>query len=380
MSKPVPAPSKRSRATEAESPDRLVSLDALRGFDMFWIVGAEEVVRALEKAGHGPVSQFFVGQLTHKPWAGLTFYDLIFPLFVFIVGVSLVFSLSRALQQSGRAAALRRVLVRSVVLFVLGIIYYGGIAKGLEGVRLLGVLQRIALCYFFAGLLFCTLSVRGLIAACAGLLIGYWALMTFVPIPGVGAGHFNEGANLANYVDKQYLPFRKWDGDHDPEGLLSTLPAIATCLFGVFAGILLKASEKSAEQKVRWLAGGGLVALLVGYVWGLQFPIIKKLWTSSYVLVAAGYSALFLALFFQVIDVWKLRRWAQPFVWIGMNPIAIYLAWEFIPFVDIANRIAGGPLKWHLGDYGEVLVSATVLGFVFLFSWFLYRRKLFLRV
>jgi predicted acyltransferase len=347
---------------------------------MFWIVGAEEIVKALEKVGGGPVLEFFARQLTHRPWAGLAFYDLIFPLFVFIVGVSIVFSLSRSIEEAGREAAYKRIIVRSIVLFLLGILSYGGIANGFENVRLLGVLQRIALCYLFAGILFCTFGRRTLIAVCAGLLIAYWALMTFVPVPGVGAGNFNEGMNLANYLDKQYLPLRKWDGDHDPEGLLSTLPAIATCLLGVFAGMLLKDSRVDVQRKVYLLSAAGIIGLAVGHLWGLQFPIIKKIWTSSYVMVAGGYSCLLLALFVQVVDVWKSRKWAQPFIWIGMNPIAIYLAWELFPFRDLAERLVGGPIKTQLGNFGELLVSTAVLGLVFLLSWFLYRRKLFLRV
>ena len=363
-----------------QSPGRLLSLDALRGFDMFWIVGAEEIVHALQKGGPGPAVAFLSRQLTHKPWAGLTFYDLIFPLFIFIVGVSLVFSLTRTIEESGRAAAGKRILTRSIILFVLGIVYSGGIAKGIDGVRLMGVLQRIALCYFFAATLFCTVSPRGLVAICIALLAGYWALLTFVPVPGVGAGNFNEGANLANYVDKMYLPFRKYDGDHDPEGLLSTFPAVATCLLGVFAGMWLRNAEARPQQKVYGLAIAGLASIAAGHLWGLQFPIIKKIWTSSYVLVAAGYSSLLLAFFYQLIDVLNWRKWAQPFVWIGLNPILIYLTCEFVPLGDLANRLVGGPVKGSLGPYGDALVSGTVLGLVFLFSWFLYRRKLFLRV
>src|ERR1051326_1304238 len=295
-----PAPAMESPAAEPTQPTRrLLSLDALRGFDMLWIVGGEHVIQAWHKASPGGAVDLLNNQFEHKAWEGVAFYDLIFPLFVFIVGVSLVFSLSKTIQQSGRAAAIRKVFVRALLLYLLGIIYYGGFSKTVQDIRLLGVLQRIALSYFFAGLLFCLLRPRGLAVACAALLVGYWAMLTFIPVPGVGAGHFGEGANLANYLDKQYLPFRKWDRDHDPEGLLSTLPAIATCLLGVGAGLLLKNKELTDAKKVHWLAGAGLASVLVGFLWGLEFPVIKKLWTSSYVLVAGGYSLIFLAAFYQ---------------------------------------------------------------------------------
>jgi len=358
---------------------RLLALDALRGFAMFWIVGAEEIVHGLHKVSEAGSVRFLESQLTHKTWEGVGFYDLIFPLFVFIAGVSLVFSLTKTIEQSGRAVACRKVFVRALLLYVVGIIYYGGFSKTVQDIRLLGVLQRIALCYLGAGLLFCVFRPRGLAIACAALLIGYWAVMALVPVPGVGAGHFEEGANLANYVDKQYLPFRKWDRDHDPEGLLSTLPAIATCLLGVGAGLLLRDAKLASQKKVWYLLGAGGASLLLGFLWGLQFPIIKKIWTSSYVLVAGGYAFLFLALFYQVIEIWHIQKWARPFVWIGMNPITIYLAWEFFPFTEVANRLAGGPIKASLGNFGEILIAVVTLGLVLLLSWVLYRRKIFLR-
>src|SRR5438046_131483 len=184
---------------------RLLSLDALRGFDMLWIVGGEEVIHALHKAAPGGAIDLLDQQFTHKAWEGVAFYDLIFPLFVFIVGVSLVFSLSKTIEQSGRAAACRKVFVRSVLLYLLGIIYYGGLSKSVQDIRLLGVLQRIALCYLFAGLLFCLARRRSgpadseavdrrnaalrLGAVCAALLLGYWSLVVFVQVPGTGAGH-----------------------------------------------------------------------------------------------------------------------------------------------------------------------------------------------
>src|SRR5258708_33631605 len=169
---------------------RLLSLDALRGFDMFWIVGAEEIVHALRKASDSGIVSFFATQLSHKNWEGVAFYDLIFPLFVFIAGVSMVFSLSKTIEQFGKTAAYKRILWRGLLLYLIGIFYYGGFANGIEKIRLMGVLQRIAIAYTFAGLVFATFKLRGMIIAWAGLLVGYWALMTFVPVPGVGEGDF----------------------------------------------------------------------------------------------------------------------------------------------------------------------------------------------
>ncbi len=364
----------------ATAAQRLLSLDALRGFDMFWIVGAEELVRGLQKIAAGGPIGVVADQLRHKPWAGFHFEDLIFPLFVFIIGVSLVFSLTKSIERAGRRGAIIRILRRFALLYLLGILYYGGFSTPIEKIRLLGVLQRLALCYLCAGLLFVYLKPRALVGVCIGILVGYWALMSFVPVPGHGAGNFSEGANLANYVDKQFLPLRKWDGDHDPEGLLSTLPAVASCLLGVFAGLLLKNPEVPDRKKVGYLVVAGLGCLAAGWLWHLNFPVIKKIWTSSFVLVAGGYSCLLLAAFYQVIDVWRFQRWAMPFVWIGVNPITIYFGGRFIDFEGMAKLFVGGPVNEALGNYGELVLALTTLAFGFLFLRFLYQRKIFLRV
>lgn len=375
----MPPPISPGTATNPAQ-QRLMSLDALRGFDMFWIVGAEELIRGLQKFSGGGLIGLIAEQLHHKAWAGFHFEDLIFPLFVFIAGVSLVFSLEKTLRQADRRTATVRILRRSALLYFLGILYYGGFSTPFEQIRLLGVLQRIALCYLFAGLLFCYLKPKALIAVWTGLLLGYWALMSLVPVPDHGAGNFAEGANLANYVDQQYLPLRKHDGDHDPEGLLSTIPAIASCLLGVFAGLVLKNPSIDDRKRVLQLVAGGLLCLAVGWAWHLNFPVIKKIWTSSFVLVAGGYSCLLLAAFYQIIDVWGFQRWAMPFIWIGVNPLMIYFGGKFIDFEAMAKLFVGGPIGAAFGQYGELLLALTTLGFGFWFMRFLYQRKIFLRV
>ena len=367
-------------AVQAAATTRLLSLDALRGFDMFWIVGAEDIVHALRKASDTGVTRLLANQMDHKPWAGFAFYDLIFPLFVFMVGISLVFSLGRILERDGRRAALGRVCRRAALLYVIGIFYYGGFATPIDHIRLMGVLQRIALCYLFAGFIFCVFDLRTRIGLCVGLLLTYWALMCFVPVPGIGAGDFAEGHNLANWIDKEYLPWRKWDGDHDPEGLLSTLPAVATCLLGVFAGMLLQNRSLAEARKALYLAGAGVALAAVGWLWHLQFPVIKKVWTSSYVLVAGGYSCLFLAAFHKVIEVWGWRRWAQPFVWIGMNPITIYLVHNLVDLKKIALRFVGGDLGVCLGRGADLAATIVIMAISFWICRFLYRRKIFLRL
>jgi predicted acyltransferase len=272
-----------------------------------------------------------------------------------------------------------------VLLMLLGILYYGGLSKAWPDIRLLGVLQRIALCYLFASLLFLNFRLRGLAVAFVALLVGYWALMTFVPVPGVGAGSFARDANLANWIDAQYLPGRKWDGAWDPEGLLSTLPAIGTCLMGVFAGMLLMNLRVRPQQKSLWLIGVGIVAVLAGHLWGLQFPVIKNIWTSSFVLVAGGYSLLLLGVMHQLIDVWGIKAWSTIFVWIGANAITLYFLNNVASFEQFATRFVGGDVRsfldwavtpgmgFFVAYAGGLVVAVAIAGF-------LYRRKIFLRV
>jgi predicted acyltransferase len=265
-------------------------------------------------------------------------------------------------------------------LFFLGIILYGGISGGLEKVRLLGVLQRIALAALCAGTIYCFTSWRGQLAWLVGLLLAYWALLTFVPVPGFGAGHFAERENLTNYLDSIWLPFRKWDGDHDPEGLLSTIPAIATCLLGVLTGVFLQRHDLSPRQKTAWLFAVGIGLVAAGWLWGWQFPVIKKIWTSSYVLVAGGYSCLLLGAFYGIIEVAGWRRWAAPFIWIGMNAITLYALVHFVPYEKLASAFVGGPKMHFFGAYQDFMIAIVVVGLNLALARFLFVRKIFLRV
>jgi predicted acyltransferase len=370
---------------------RVVSVDALRGFSIFWIIGADGAIWTLERMlrdkGPAPsaVGNFLGTQLRHVEWEGLTFYDFIFPLFIFVTGVSIVLALPRLVEQEGKARAHLHVLRRAALLYVLGVIFYGGISQHWSDIRFVGVLQRIAVCYLFASLLFLNVDRRGLVIALVALLGGYWALMTFVAVPGVGMGSFSRGANLADWIDARYLPGRLWDKTRDPEGLLSTLPAIGTCLLGVLAGLLLKDERLTSIQKSIGLIGAGSVLVLAGYLWGLQFPVIKSIWTSSFVLVTGGYSAILLGIVHQVIDVWRWKAWATIFVWIGANAITLYFINGVAGFEPLALRFVGGDVKVWLDQAvtpGAGVFAAHLLGLVFAvaLAGFLYSRKILLRV
>jgi predicted acyltransferase len=352
-----------------------MSVDALRGFDMFWIVGGDHLIRSLQKVHDCTTTRQLATQMEHCQWAGFHFYDLIFPLFVWIVGVAIPFSIPGLIERQGLAGAIRRIIVRSMLLFVLGILYMGGVSNGFQNVYLAGVLQRIAVAYFFAALLFCFFRPSSLAVWAVVLLVGYWALLTFVPVPGIGPASYAQGKNLAYYIDQRWLPGRKFEGT-----LLSTMPAVANCLLGIFAGLLLKDEKHTDSAKVGYLLLGGAISLAIGLLWAMRFPIIKLLWTSSYVLVSCGIAAILLAIFHLIIEVRRWRRWAMPFVWIGMNAITIYLIAAVADFQKLALRFVGGDVGKWLGNCAEFTRSAVALLLVYCLAHFLYRRRIFLRL
>jgi len=369
------------------SSGRLVSLDALRGFTMFWIIGGGSLAAALSKLSSNSFIQTLANQLEHVEWEGFRFYDLIFPMFVFIVGVSTAFSIPRAIDEKGKKNTIKKIIIRALSLYLIGLVYYGWDPKGTGGdqLRYVGVLQRIAICYLACGLLFCFLNLRGLLVTLFLLLIGYWALMSFVPTPDLEKVTFEEGKNLANWFDGKYLPGLKWSGSYDPEGFLSTFPAIASCLLGVLVGILFKDENKSPVEKLKWIFSLGVLLIIAGSLWSLQFPLIKKLWTSSYVLVAGGCSMILLGAFYYLIDVKKWKNWSSIFVWIGMNSITIYIAWAFVGFNEISGHIIGEPVQEFIDRFtiehmGNLITSLVSLSLAVLFCRFLYKHKIFLRL
>ncbi len=391
--------------------ERIIAIDALRGFNMFWILGADILVTSLKGLWNNPATRFLAVQVDHSDWSGFTFYDFIFPLFIFIVGLSAALSLPKSLERSGRSATILRIIRRSLLLYVLGFIYYGGFAKLWPEVRLLGVLQRIAICYLVAGILFCFFRARGLAAVAAVILLGYWAALALVPFPDLRPagiteicretgfadssklnfastsmlrGVYLKGVNLANYIDQRFLPGFKWDGSWDPEGLASTPAAIVTCLAGVLAGLFLVDGKRTGAKKAVTLALAGAAAFAVGLVWNIPLPIIKKIWTPSYVLVAAGFSLMLLAGFYYLVELRGMRRWTIPFVWIGMNPITVYLFDTIVDFHKLADTIAGGSVRNLFESVtpglGDFIRAVLALALAVMFCRFLYVKKIFLKL
>lgn len=358
---------------------RLVSIDALRGFDMFWIIGGGTLLESLVQVWNLPVTRTIRQQLEHVEWGGFHFEDLIFPLFVFVVGAVLPFSLSGRIERGHSLARIHlHVVKRTAALILLGLIVNGLLRFEWSQMRWPGVLQRIGLCYFFAALLVIHTKWRTQATVAGAVLLLYWAVTMLVPAPGCAAGDLTMKGCLSSYIDQQLIPGELYYKYGDNEGLLSTLPAICTALLGALAGHWLR-SDRSGSRKAAGLALAGVASLIAGLIWAQFFPIIKILWTSSYVLFAGGWSLLLLALFYWVIDVRGYRKWAYFFVVIGMNAITIYFLQRFVEFDTIAEFFLGGIVK-HAGLIAPLLLPFGALMIRWLLLHFLYRHRVFLKV
>lgn len=359
---------------------RIVSIDALRGFDMFWIIGGDGFFRALFSLIDAPFFSALANQLHHAEWDGFRFEDLIFPLFLFIVGVCMPFSITKRLDRGdSRSQLYNHIVIRFTVLFVFGLLYNGILDFEFESMRYAGVLQRIALCYMFTALIMMNTGIKGQTIWATAILFLYFAAMKFIPVPGHGAGVLTPEGNLASYIDQLMLPGRFCCFEFgDNEGVLSTIPAVSTTLLGVLSGHWLR-SRSSPALKIKGLFGAGVASIILALIWNLVFPINKLYWSSSYVLFAGGLSMILLGGFYWIIDIRGHRKWAFPFIVIGLNPITIYMAQRIIKFSAITEFFVEGFIN-HTGDFKPVLWIAGVLSTKWLFLYFLYRKKLFLKV
>jgi predicted acyltransferase len=361
---------------------RLYSLDALRGFDMFWIMGAEDIVKTLAKATGSPFWNGFAVELEHPAWNGFHFYDLIFPMFLFIAGAATPYSVGREIENGkSRSQLLTRVIRRGLILVLLGVIYNNGLKiQPLAHIRFGSVLGRIGLAYMFANIIYLYTKRFGQVLWFAGLLIGYWLLLKFASAPGFPSGDLTMQGNFASYLDRTILPGRLYLGIHDPEGLTSTIPAIGTGLLGILTGSFLKNSNFSGQKKTLSLFIIGILFVGLAHVWNLDFPINKNLWTSSFVLNVGGYSMILLSVFYYIIDVLGYKKWAFFFKVIGMNSILIYMSGQFIDFDYTTNAF----FQW-LGQllgtpYNTVAFAICFVLVEWAFLYFMYRKKVFLRV
>lgn len=372
---------------------RLISLDALRGFDMFWIIGGEHIIHALAELTGWPALNWISAQMHHTVWNGCTFYDMIFPLFLFISGVSMPFSFGKKviaanvkstfeLPSDVKRKIYRDMLRRTAILIFLGLVVNGLFKfNGYENTRFASVLGRIGIAWFFAGLIYLNCNLKKQVLWFCFILIGYWLAMVLIPVPGFGAGNLTMEGSLESYIDRLFLPGRLHSKVHDPEGILSTIPAIATGLLGIFTGTFIKEKRYDPLKSVYFLLLASALLILLGLAWDCVFPINKRLWSSSFVLFVGGYSIAFFASFYLIIDVLGWKKWTFPFLLIGMNSIVIYLAVEgVINFGYTAEFIFGGLINLTSESLHVLLKAVSVVLIEFLFLYFLYRKKVFLRV
>jgi predicted acyltransferase len=380
------------RAARPEPSGRLRSLDFFRGATIAAMI-------LVNNPGNGPSSYW---PLQHSRWNGWTPTDLVFPFFLFIVGVAMTFSFaSRRRRGDSNARLIGHVLWRGVILFALGMFVNGFPDRyHLASWRIYGVLQRIALCYVIASLFALWTGRRTQIAAIVACLAGYWLMMRYLPVPGFGVPTHNvplldPDKNLVAWFDRKLLLGHLYEGTRDPEGLLSTIPAVASTLLGLLTGDWLR-SARSAAVKLRGMILAGLAGVAAGEIFNLWFPINKKLWTSSYVLFTAGMALLCLAASYWLLDVKRKRAlWAWPFLVLGMNAIAAYVLSEVVAAGSDALRLqlrSGIWLTWHDVAYERLFVplgnpanASLLYALAFVFGcwvamWLLYRKRIFLKV
>lgn len=362
---------------------RVTSIDALRGFSMFWLIGGAIVFRSLDQIFNHPVTAFIGIQLKHVKWLGFHFQDLIMPLFIFIMGAAVPFSIFKRLKQGqSRARIYLHILKRTAVLYLLGVMLgSGGLHFNWPEMDWVGVLQRIAVCYFFAALLVMHTKWQTQAIVIAAILLLYWAALTLVPVPGHGAGVITPEGCLPAYIDQQFLPGKiseAFYGYGDSNGILPTLASISTVLLGTLTSHWLR-SNRPGNHKVTGLALAGLISLSVGYAWGQVFPIIRLLWTGSMALFAAGLSLLLLTLFYWLIDVRGYRKWAFGFVVIGMNAIAVFTATRVFVAHRIGRVFVGGLSKW-CGEWNGFINAVAGVTVIWLVLWWMYHKKLFIKI
>lgn len=363
---------------------RIVSIDALRGFAMFWIAGGGMVFIALAGVWPNALTEMLGRQMGHARWdEAFHLEDLIMPLFIFVVGLVLPWSVRRRVERrESRRTLYLHIVSRAIGLFVIGIVIQNYRHPfSLSEMHWPGVLQRIAVCYLLAAILVIHTRWRTQAVVMGAILLFGWAAMTLVPVPGYAAGDLTPQGCLPAYVDQQLLPgrfHREYYGHGDSNGIVPTLMSVATAILGSLAGCWLR-TDRSGDSKALGLAIGGIVCLCAGLAWGVVFPVIRLIWTSSMVLYAGGYSLLLLAFFYWMIDVKMLRKWAFFFIVIGMNSIVIFVLPNFVNFGALPVFLLRGVIH-HCPSLEPLMVAVGTMAAEWLLLWCLFRCQIFIRV
>jgi predicted acyltransferase len=369
---------------------RLLSLDALRGFDMLWITGGGAFITTLARITDASWVKALAEQMDHVVWNGFHFYDLIFPLFMFISGIAIPFSVKSALSKNpSKNKLVFKFFKRMIILIILGILYNGVFREGFANARYASVLGQIGIAYFFASVIYIfTGSLKSTIYWIAGILAGVSVMQLFVPVPGVGAGVFTPEGCINGYIDRLYLPGRlsygpegmiSGNGIYDALGILSVFSAIGITLMGIIAGKILQDKTFSEYRKTALLAATGAILIPMAILISPVYPIIKVCWTTTYNLLAGGISFLLIALFYLIIDVWGYRKWSFFFRIIGMNSIFIYLFVRVVPVGNIVGFFTGWIIK-PMGDIGPVIAVLFNIAAEWMLLYYMYKKEIFVKV
>lgn len=367
-----------TKPLRSEPQKRLYSLDALRGFDMFWITGGGALAVILSKMTG---AEWLGSQMEHASWEGFHFEDLIFPLFMFVSGVAIPYALLSKLEKNvPKRALVIKVFKRLLLLIFLGILYNGAFKSGFADARFASVLGQIGVGYFFAALIVIYFQTfRSRLIWLAGILAGYAFIQLAIPVPGFGAGVLTPEGCINGYIDQMFLPGRLHGGTFDPEGLLCCLSATGITLMGTFAGNILREKKSTDWQKIGYLAAAGAGLIILALIISPFYPVIKKCWTSTFNILTGGISFLLISFFYLVIDHWGFKKWAYYFRIIGMNSIFVYLFAHIINVRALSEYFFGW-IANPLGDGGQLVIAIGALGIIWLLLYYMYKKNIFLRV
>lgn len=362
---------------------RLLSLDTLRGFDMLFIMGFSGFLISLCKLFPGGQDFWLARQMTHAAWDGLTHHDTIFPLFLFIAGLSFPFSMEKSLSMGlDKRRILFKAIKRGVVLFLLGLVYDGLFDLNFATLRIPSVLGRIGIAWMGAAILYIYCSRRSRIWIAAGILIGYWLLNWLILAPDApsGASPFSMEGNIGCWLDRTLFGPNHIQPLYDPEGILGTFPAIVTAMLGMFTGELVKLEKLSGNRKTLYMLAAAVIMLVFGLLWSLIYPINKSLWSSTFVLVVGSFSLALFAVFYWMIDIKGWTGWTPFFKIIGMNSITIYMAQKILKFDHANDFLFGGFAQLFPDPWAQVVLKGSYVLVCWLFLLFLYKHKIFMKV
>lgn len=362
--------------------ERLLSLDTLRGFDMAMLLGGGGIIIALANLTGWNWMEVLATQQHHVKWEGFRFYDMIFPLFMFISGVAIPYAINSKLEKGvEKSLLLKKVFIRLLALVAFGILYNGATSRGFTNLRYVSVLSQIGFGYFFAAIIsIYSKSIKGPVYWMLGIMAGIAALQLFVPVSGFGAGTFEPASTINAWLDQRLIPGRLNDDVFDPEGILCIVSAVSVTLMGTLAGYVIRSWSQTPSKKALYIALAGVGAIALAYGLSPFYPVIKKMWTVPYVLMAGGYSALLLSLFYFFIDVKGHKNWTLFFRVFGMNSITIYMGTRIVDFHDISHFFLGWTSVHFNEQWGALFITIGVLVLEWAVLLFLYRKKIFLRV